>query len=89
MLHDTLPPEQVGMIDDGFCPDCKHRGFVLGPRAGMINNNIECGNSNCRARFNITTELFSHHLLMAHRIAKESEGGGSWHRPVAERRTRV
>lgn len=40
-------------VQRGYCPDCRHRGFLLGPRGGAAIN-IECGNLECRSRFNVT-----------------------------------
>jgi hypothetical protein len=65
----------LARMSDGFCPDCGHKGFVLGPRGGA-SINIECGG--CRARFNVAQGLGSHRLVMAHRIERESEGGARW-----------
>jgi hypothetical protein len=67
----------AAVIDAGHCPDCNHRGFLLGPRAG-VTLNIECGNRQCRARFNVTAGLESHHIIFAERIPKQSEGGPDW-----------
>jgi hypothetical protein len=75
-----MPKEEdrlVAMIDAGLCPDCRYRGFVLGPRGGM-SINIECGNVRCRARFNVASGFGSHHILMAQRLSKQSEGGADW-----------
>lgn len=79
-MPDMLPDDVVEGLDQGYCPDCQHRGFVLGPRALATATNIECGNLDCRARFNVIHLTHSHHLITAHRIPKESEGGGSWRR---------
>jgi hypothetical protein len=70
-----LMPRQCDCITVGHCPDCNHRGFVLGPRGGLAQN-IECGG--CGSRFNITKAPNSHHVVMAHRIARLDEGGVDW-----------
>jgi hypothetical protein len=70
-----LEPDQVERMSDGYCPDCGHKGFVLGPR-GAAAINIECGG--CGARFNVGSGLSSHRFVMAHRIPKRSEGGADW-----------
>lgn len=62
-------------LNSGRCPDCGGRGFVLGPRGGL-NQNIECAQVSCRARFNVT--LFSGAVQAAQRIEKRIEGGPSW-----------
>ena len=58
-------------INAGHCPDCKYRGFVLGPKGGA-SINIECGNTECRHRFNVVT--FSSDVLRADRI----DFNGEW-----------
>lgn len=72
-----LPDDDVAKLDAGYCLDCGHRGFVLGPRGGN-STNIECGNLGCRARYNVAQLSMSHHIVMAHRIPKQSEGGSDW-----------
>ena len=72
-----LDDDVLVTIDGGHCPDCNHRGFVLGPRGGM-SINIECGNLDCRARFNVASSSGSHHLVFVQRIPKQSEGGHDW-----------
>jgi hypothetical protein len=62
-------------IEAGHCPDCDYRGFVLGPKGGAAQN-IECGNVECRSRFNVT--FWSSAVVMADRIEKVSEGGLPW-----------
>jgi hypothetical protein len=62
-------------INSGHCPDCNYRGFILGPRGGA-GINIECGNTNCRARFNVTP--YGGKVVMAERIEREIEGGSVW-----------
>ena len=76
-MIEYLPEDVLARMSDGYCPDCGHRGFVLGPRGGAATN-IECGE--CRQRFNVTQGPLSHHIMMAHRIPSEKEGGGSWRR---------
>lgn len=75
-------PGLADKIDSGHCPDCNHRGFVLGPRGGA-SINIECGNLECRSRFNIASGWSTHHVLMAQRISKEVDGGANWDRQPA------
>lgn len=61
------PLEQVRIdaLTAGHCPYCRYRGFVIGPM-GTGMTNIECGNVNCRERFNVLfwsgTALFAHEL---------------------------
>lgn len=62
-------------ITRGHCPDCNHRGFVLGPRGGVAQN-IECGNLDCRARFNVC--VYAGQAVFAQRIPREREGGSRW-----------
>jgi hypothetical protein len=82
----AFDPVQARSIADGYCPDCRHRGFVLGPRGGA-SQNIECGNLACRARFNITPAFMDSSGMFAfcHRIEKESEGGSDWGKPLEQR----
>ena len=63
----------------GHCPDCGYRGFVLGPRGGAAIN-IECGNTACRARFNVSSFAHWHGVAMGERIPKEAKGGSNWDR---------
>jgi hypothetical protein len=78
---DDLNGEQLKRLGHGYCPDCGYRGFVLGPRGGAAIN-IECGNLDCRARFNVTPFPAMPALAFAERIAKESEGGAEWFGPT-------
>jgi hypothetical protein len=68
-------------ITRGHCPDCDYRGFVLGPRGGAAIN-IECGNPQCRARFNVTT--YCGVVIFCERIAREADGGSRWGQIVIE-----
>lgn len=77
-MTEMLSENHLDLIRQGYCPDCNHRGFVMGPRAMGTNTNIECGNLACRARFNVACTNFSHHLLMGHRIDREQDGGANW-----------
>jgi len=72
---EMLSAEAINKLNTGHCPDCDHRGFVLGPRGGS-SINIECGG--CGNRFNVAQFSTSHHFVMGHRIAKQSEGGADW-----------
>jgi hypothetical protein len=72
---DRLSESDLKTITMGQCPDCESRGFVLGPMGGAALN-IECANTNCRARFNVTT--FGGEVLMAEPIPRENEGGARW-----------
>jgi len=72
-----LPNSDVARLDEGFCIDCGHRGFILGPRGGA-GMNIECGSLSCRARYNVAQFPFSHHIVMAQRLPRQSEGGADW-----------
>ena len=49
---DDLGHDDLEYLTLGHCPTCCHRGFVNGPQGGM-SINIECGNLNCRDRFNV------------------------------------
>lgn len=69
-----LTDEQIARIDLGHCPDCNYRGFILGPRGGSAIN-IECGNIECLARFNVSTGPLDHHIVLAQRIHKRADGG--------------
>lgn len=76
-----LTDDQVQRIGNGYCPDCSHRGFVLGPRGGNAMN-IECGNIECRSRFNIVQGPFSHRALFAHRLPNSKDQ--DWGTPDAK-----
>jgi hypothetical protein len=67
--------EEIDRLNAGRCPDCNYRGFVLGPRGGSAQN-IECGNLNCRARFNVT--IYASRVVMAQRIERRRDGGAIW-----------
>jgi hypothetical protein len=77
LVSSLLGDSMVKCLNTGHCPDCNYHGFVVGPRGGA-SMNIECGNPECRARFNVTQASISHHFVMAHRIPKQSEGGTDW-----------
>ena len=70
-----MDDDEVDTLSAGYCVDCHHRGFVGGPSAGL-NWNIECGNVDCRARYNVA--WFAGRMQTAHRIPKRSEGGSEW-----------
>lgn len=70
-----LGDEQMAAINKGHCPDCNHRGFVLGPRGGAAQN-LECGG--CANRFNVAVLPASHHVVLGHRIPRGDQGGGDW-----------
>lgn len=72
MANDNVLADKLGT---GNCPDCNYRGFVLGPRGGEAIN-IECGNTACRARFNVVT--LSGDVIFAERIEREIDGGSRW-----------
>jgi hypothetical protein len=72
---DTMGTAELRRIGQGHCPDCNHRGFCIGPQAGL-NINIECGNLDCRARFNVA--FYASSVVTGHRLPKASEGGDSW-----------
>lgn len=74
-MRDELDETQRKLLDRGMCPDCGYRGFVLGPHGGL-NQNIECANLGCRARFNVA--LFSGAVINGQRIERRSEGGHAW-----------
>lgn len=70
-----MPGDDAAAITGGNCPDCRYRGFVLGPMGGA-SQNIECGNVACRARFNVT--VYAGQVLLAQRIERQAEGGAPW-----------
>lgn len=70
-----LTTPQLRDIGQGHCPDCGHRGFVIGPQGGIAIN-IECGNLDCRKRFNAA--FYGGAVVMAHRIPNVDEGGAAW-----------
>jgi hypothetical protein len=61
-------------LAQGICPDCGHRGFLLGPRGGLAIN-IECGNGDCAARFNVTPMGWGQ-LVFAQRIDRPCQDEG-------------
>lgn len=75
-LRDLTKPE-IYRLNEGHCPVCDYRGFVLGPRGGH-SVNIECGNVECRARFNVASAWRSHAIVFAQMIPKQAEGGSDW-----------
>src|SRR4029434_10212866 len=58
------------VMSKGFCPDCGHRGFVLGPRGGAAIN-VSCGGG--EARFNVPT--FGHDVVMGERLPRDAPQG--------------
>lgn len=68
-------PAVIDAIDSGHCPDCGHRGFVLGPQGGMAIN-VECGNLRCRHRFNVTNWMGR--TAFVERLPSVAEGGAVW-----------
>lgn len=62
-------------LGKGHCPACGYRGFILGPRGGVAIN-IECGNLDCRARYNVVP--YGGVMLYAETIDREAEGGANW-----------
>lgn len=74
-FSEGLKDDIAGPLSDGHCPDCGHRGFVLGPRGGEALN-IECGNVECRSRFNVA--VIAGWIAFAHRIASQAESGTVW-----------
>ena len=71
-----MSAEEIDEIRFGHCCDCGHRGFVGGPQAVHLNYNVECGNLDCRARFNVV--YYAGMVQTAQRIPKRSEGGPEW-----------
>jgi hypothetical protein len=71
LKFEQLDDAQLKKMSDGYCPDCGHKGFVLGPRGGM-SINIECGG--CRNRFNVASSSHSHRFLWGQRIDR----AGNW-----------
>jgi hypothetical protein len=80
MVREWLDDAALQMLSKGFCPDCAHRGFLLGPHGGALQQNIECASVACRARFNITLSPIgpAGMVVMAHRIDRESVSGVRW-----------
>jgi hypothetical protein len=72
-MHMVDDPKIIGAIERGHCPDCGHRGFVLGPQGGMAFN-CECGG--CRNRFNVTRWMGV--TAFVQRIPSVAEGGVMW-----------
>ena len=66
-LDIALTADQLGAIGRGNCPDCKYRGFIIGPMAGM-QINITCG-GNLNHRFNVA--FYAGDALMGHRLPPE------------------
>ena len=69
-MINEVTKDEFAKLGDGTCPDCGHRGFVLGPRGGAAIN-VECGNRSCRSRFNLTNVGWD--LVMAQRIGHGRE----------------
>ncbi len=69
-----LSEEQLLVISRGHCPDCGHRGFVLGPQGGAAIN-IECGA--CANRFNVARAPWGK-MVWGERIDREDDGGSKW-----------
>lgn len=59
----------------GVCPDCKHRGFKLGPHSDHCVD-IECANRHCAARFQLAMRGWST-LLWAKRLPL-GEDASNW-----------
>jgi hypothetical protein len=74
-MHD-LHVTELRRIGQGHCPDCGHRGFVIGPMAGPtpLHVNIECGG--CRHRFNAV--FYASSIVTAHRLPSVEQGGNPW-----------
>jgi len=72
-----LTAQECATVTDGYCPDCGHRGFVLGPQGGL-SINIECGG--CGSRYNVARARLSPRIAWGQRIAKLGEGGTDWTR---------
>ena len=62
-------------VTRGHCPDCGHRGFVIGPMGGM-SINIECGSLDCRSRF--SAAFYGGRAMFCERIDRFGEGGTVW-----------
>jgi hypothetical protein len=84
-MTEPLSDAQKKSIDDGYCPDCGHRGFVLGPKGGAMLN-IECGELVCRARFNVLIDYMGGPRMISERIPREIDGGTDWGKPLTDRR---
>lgn len=76
---DFLDDNSLELMSKGFCPACRQRGFVFGPRGGAAMN-VECASVACRARFNITLSPVGPPglIVMAHEIEREASGGPKW-----------
>jgi hypothetical protein len=70
-----LSEEACDKLSRGYCVVCSYRGFVLGPMGGAALN-IECGNVECRQRYNAAT--WSGRVIGAHLIEREDQGGIPW-----------
>lgn len=61
----AIDDKRLAYISSGRCPRCHYRGFVIGPQGGAAIN-IECGNVECRNRYNVTfrsgNAIFAHEL---------------------------
>jgi hypothetical protein len=73
-MTDRLNEQQCATISRGYCPDCSHNGFRIGPRGGP-SLNIEC--MQCRSRFNVLH--VSGAVAMADRIGPGSDWPTSIH----------
>lgn len=47
-----LGDAELARLTAGHCPQCNYRGFVIGPAGGQ-SINVECGNLECRNRYNV------------------------------------
>ena len=71
----TLSAAELQTLSAGHCPDCRKRGFVIGPAGGM-SLNIECAEPACRSRYNVT--FMSGTAMMGHRNDSYQQGGPAW-----------
>jgi hypothetical protein len=60
-----LDEKTLADLTSGRCPRCHYRGFVIGPQGGSAIN-IECGNVECRERYNVV--FYSGAAIIGHAI---------------------
>lgn len=66
-----LDAAQLLCISFGDCPQCRQRGFVIGPAGGAALN-IECAALDCRTRYNVV--FFAGSARMGQVIGNGSTG---------------
>jgi hypothetical protein len=78
-MSELIDDAGLALLTAGHCPDCAHRGFVLGPRGGS-GLSVECAAIPCRARFVIVLSPVGPpgSVVLAQPVDRESAGGGTW-----------